>query len=140
MKILLDECIDRRLAKEIIGFEVKTVPQMNWAGIKNGELMRLAESEFDVFITVDRNLSFQQNLPKFNISVLVLKAKSNSLKDLQPLTTKIIEALPVTGNGSSQNYFSLTKPQIKLRFRRGVWHRRETFRCLRRFFFRSKRC
>ena len=52
MKILLDECLDRRLAKEIVGYEVKTVPQMNWAGIRNGELMRLAETEFDVFITV----------------------------------------------------------------------------------------
>jgi len=93
VKILLDECLDRRLAKEIVGYEVKTVPQMSWAGIKNGELMRLAETEFDVFITVDRNLSFQQNLPKFNIAVLVLRAKSNRLADLQPFAEKIIENL-----------------------------------------------
>lgn len=59
MKLLLDECIDRRLAKDLEGHEVKTVPQMGWAGIKNGALLTLAENEFDVFITVDRNLSFQ---------------------------------------------------------------------------------
>jgi len=57
MKLLLDECIDRKLAKEFVGYEVKTVPQMGWAGIKNGQLLALAEVEFDVFITVDRNLS-----------------------------------------------------------------------------------
>jgi len=89
VKILLDECIDRRLAPKIVGYEVKTVPQMKWAGVKNGELMQLAEVEFDVFITVDRNLSFQQNLPNFNIAVLVLRAKSNSLADLVPAVGSI---------------------------------------------------
>ena len=64
MKILLDECIDRRLAKDIQGHEVLTVPQAGWAGIKNGELLRLAQAQFDVFVTVDQNLSFQQNPPK----------------------------------------------------------------------------
>lgn len=66
MKILLDECIDRKLARELVDYEIKTVPQMGWAGIKNGQLLALAEAEFDIFITVDRNLSFQQNLPQFN--------------------------------------------------------------------------
>ncbi len=64
MKLLLDECIDRGLVKDLAGHDVKTVPQMGWAGIKNGELLTLAENEFDVFITIDRNLSFQQNLLK----------------------------------------------------------------------------
>ena len=102
MKILLDECLDRRLAKEIIGHETKTVPQMKWAGIKNGELMRLAETEFDVFITVDHNLSFQQNLPKFNIAVLVSHAKSNRLADLQPFAEEIIESLSKLEKGKAE--------------------------------------
>lgn len=102
MKILLDECLDRRFAKEIVGFQVKTVPQMNWAGVKNGELMRLAEIEFDVFIIVDRNLSFQQNLPKYNIAVLVLRAQSNRLKDLQPFAAKIVEILPKLKKGKAE--------------------------------------
>jgi predicted nuclease of predicted toxin-antitoxin system len=67
LKILLDECIDRRFAREFPDLEVFTVPQMGWAGIKNGEMMLLAEAEFDVFVTVDRNLSYQQNLPKYSI-------------------------------------------------------------------------
>jgi hypothetical protein len=64
---------ERRLAQEFVDYEVKTVPQMGWAGVKNGQLLALAEAEFDVFIIVDRNLSFQQNLPQFNIAVIVLQ-------------------------------------------------------------------
>jgi predicted nuclease of predicted toxin-antitoxin system len=93
MKILLDECIDRRLARELIDYDIKTVPQMGWAGIKDGQLLTLAEVEFDVFITVDRNLSFQQNLPQFDIAVIVLKASSNRLADLKPLAPKISAVL-----------------------------------------------
>jgi len=66
---------------------------MGWAGIKNGDLMRLAEASFDVFITVDRNLSYQQNLPKFNIILFVLKAPSNRYKDLKPLSQMLNEKL-----------------------------------------------
>lgn len=101
MKLLLDECIDRRLAKEFIGYEVKTVPQMGWAGIKNGQLLALAEVEFDVFITVDRNLSFQQNLPQFGIAIVVLHTFSNRLADLKPLTPKILEVLANATKGTA---------------------------------------
>lgn len=101
MKLLLDECIDRRLAREFSGFLLKTVPQMGWSTIKNGELLALAEKEFDVFITVDRNLSFQQNLTKFNIAVLVLRAPSNRLDDLQELVPKIISNLPNLEKGKA---------------------------------------
>ncbi|MEG4319427.1 MULTISPECIES: DUF5615 family PIN-like protein [unclassified Microcoleus] len=93
MRLILDECIDRRLAKEFVGYEVKTVPQMGWAGIKNGQLLALVEAEFDVFITVDRNLSFQQNLPQFNIAVVVLQASSNRLADLKPVVPNILAIL-----------------------------------------------
>ncbi|CAN5414488.1 hypothetical protein BH18ACI1_BH18ACI1_18850 [soil metagenome] len=99
MKILLDECLDRRLARNLSGFEVKTVPQMGWAGVKNGDLIALAETEFDVFITVYRNLSFQQNLPKSDIAVLVIRCKSNRLEDLQPFAPKIIGILPSLKRG-----------------------------------------
>lgn len=89
MKILLDECIDRRLAKDIEGHEVVTVPQAGWAGIQNGELLRRAEEQFDVFVTVDRNLSFQQHLSQFRIAVIVLQASTNRLKDLRPLVPEL---------------------------------------------------
>ncbi|NJL41287.1 MAG: DUF5615 family PIN-like protein [Leptolyngbyaceae cyanobacterium SM1_4_3] len=101
MKLLLDECIDRKLAREFPGYEVKTVPQMGWAGIKNGQLLALAESEFDVFITVDRNLSFQQNLPQFNVAVVVLQAPSNRLADLKPLAPAVLAILPTAVKGQA---------------------------------------
>ena len=103
MKLLLDECIDRRLSRDLVGHDVKTVPQMGWAGVENGELLTLAEKEFDVFITVDRNLSFQQNFPKFNITVLVLHASSNRLADLLPLAPKILTTLPTLTKGEVEH-------------------------------------
>ncbi|HAG80364.1 MAG TPA: hypothetical protein DCL61_04135 [Cyanobacteria bacterium UBA12227] len=101
MKLLLDECIDRKLAKEFVDHEVKTVPQMGWAGVKNGQLLAFAEVEFDVFITVDRNLSFQQNLPQFDIAVIVLQAPSNRLADLKPLAPKVLAILATTAKGQA---------------------------------------
>lgn len=99
MRLLLDECIDRRLAKELSGYIVETVPRMGWAGLKNGDLLALAEKQFDIFITVDRNLAFQQNLPKFNISVVVLRAPTNRLADLKPLVPAILASLPTLKTG-----------------------------------------
>jgi hypothetical protein len=103
VKLLLDECIDRRLAQDLGGHDVKTVPQMGWAGVKNGALLTLAEKEFDVFITVDRNLSFQQHLPEFNIAVLVLHATSNRLADLRPLAPSILSTLPTLTKGEAEH-------------------------------------
>jgi hypothetical protein len=101
VRLLLDECIDRKLAKEFPGYEVKTVPQMGWAGVKNGQLLALAEVEFDGFITVDRNLSFQQNLPQFNIAVIVLQAPSNRLADLKPLAPQVSAILATVVKGQA---------------------------------------
>ncbi len=101
MKILLDECIDRKLAREFIDHEIKTVPQMEWAGVKNGKLLTLAEKEFDIFITVDRNLAFQQNLPRFDIAVIVLHASSNRLADLKPLVPEILAILSTVAKGEA---------------------------------------
>lgn len=100
MRILLDECIDRRLARDLPDLYVRTVPQMGWAGIKNGELMRYAESGFDVFITVDRNLSYQQNVPKYEIALIVLRVVSNRWSDLSPFAAQIIELVPNCRPGS----------------------------------------
>ncbi|MBH0186389.1 MAG: DUF5615 family PIN-like protein [Nitrospira sp.] len=99
MRILLDECIDRRFAREIEGHEVETVPQAGWAGIKNGELLTRAQARFDAFVTVDRNLAFQQNIPQFTIAVIVLQAPTNRLKDLRPLLPKLLRTLPNAQKG-----------------------------------------
>ena len=74
-------------------------PQMGWAGIKNGELLTRAQGQFDVFVTVDRNLFFQQNLPQFNISVMILQTATNRLNDLQPLMPKLLSVLPTVPKG-----------------------------------------
>jgi predicted nuclease of predicted toxin-antitoxin system len=101
VNILIDECIDRRLARQLSGHTVKTVPQMGWAGIKDTDLLRLAEIEFDVLITVDRNLPFQQNLAVLDLAVLVLQAPSNRLADIQVLIPKILAIVETAPNGAA---------------------------------------
>jgi len=96
----LDECVDRGLAKEIAGYDVRTVPEAGWASIKNGELLGRAQVEFDVFITTDRNLMFQQNLPKYDLAVIILAAKTNRLQDLLPLVPGILDAIPSVKPGA----------------------------------------
>ena len=64
---------------------------MGWNGLQNGDLLQRAEREFDVFLTVDRNLSFQQDVNRYAIAVLVLVAKTNQLRDLEPLASQVLE-------------------------------------------------
>jgi predicted nuclease of predicted toxin-antitoxin system len=94
MKVLLDECLPKKLKREISNeYLIVTVPEQGWASKKNGELLRLAATEFDVFITIDNNLSAQQNLTKIDLAVIVLSALNNRLETLRPLVPKINEAL-----------------------------------------------
>jgi hypothetical protein len=72
---------------------------MGWASKRNGELLALAAGEFDVFLTVDRNLSYQQDVSAFNIAVVVLVARSNTLDDLRPLAPQILKALAKVERG-----------------------------------------
>jgi hypothetical protein len=99
LRVFLDECVDRRLARDIVAHEVKTARDMGWTTIANGGLLALASRRFDVFVTVDRNLSFQQNLPSSSIAVILLRAKTNRLADLKPLLPDLLAALdtPVPG-------------------------------------------
>jgi predicted nuclease of predicted toxin-antitoxin system len=93
VRILLDECLPKRLKRDLIGHDARTVPELGWAGKQNGDLLRLAESQFDVFLTVDRNLSFQQNVTEFSIAVVVMTARSNKYRDLQPLIVNVLATL-----------------------------------------------
>jgi predicted nuclease of predicted toxin-antitoxin system len=72
MKILLDECIPRRLKFELKNHDPKTVQEMGWTGKKNGELLALADKGFEVFITLDKNLEAQLNVSKFNLKIVGL--------------------------------------------------------------------
>jgi hypothetical protein len=77
VKVFLDECVDWRLMREIVGHDVNTARQMGWTTIKNGALLALASQQFDVFVTVDRNLAFQQNLEGLSIAVIVLHTRTD---------------------------------------------------------------
>jgi hypothetical protein len=99
VRVLLDECVDRRLAGDILGHDVRTVPEAGWAGLKNGELLTRAEHEFEAFVTVDRNLPLQQDLSRFSIAVIVLRAPTNRINDLRGLVPHLLGALPIAKRG-----------------------------------------
>ncbi len=93
MRVLLDECLPKKLKREVEADIVKTVPEMGWTGTKNGALLRLVEREFEVFLTNDQNLEHQQNLRQFNLAVVVLVALTNDIEDLKPLMPAANEAI-----------------------------------------------
>ncbi len=93
MKILLDENLDWRLKRDLPGHDVEAVSQIGWAGLKNGKLLSEAEKRFDVLLTMDSKMSSQQNLAKYKIAVIALRASSNRLADTQPLMPKVLAAL-----------------------------------------------
>lgn len=100
MRILLDECVDWRLSWDILGHDVSTAHQMGWTGIENGELLAPAAKQFDAFVTVDRNLSFQQNLTSLPIAIVVRQATTNRLIDLKPLVPELLLALDSLRHGA----------------------------------------
>lgn len=93
MKILLDESLPKTLARAFSGHSVSTVVEKGWSGKKNGELLRLAQNEFEVFVTADQNLQYQQNLKGYKIAVVVLVAKANRLELLKPVVLKLFKVL-----------------------------------------------
>lgn len=93
MRILFDECVPTLLRKFFGEHEVITVTEQGWSGIKNGRLLQLAFANFDVFITVDKNLSFQQNISSLPIPIIVIHARSNKIKHLSPLIPTILGLL-----------------------------------------------
>lgn len=93
MKVLLDECLPKKLKHEVNAEFVTTVPEAGWASIQNGTLLRLAEQEFDVFLTNDQNLEHQQNVKKLDLAIVVLVAATNDITDLIPLMPAVNEAL-----------------------------------------------
>ena len=100
MRVLLDEQLPRELAHEITGHDVRTVQQQGWAGLRNGELLqRATDVGFEVFVTADQSLPFQQNLARYSLAVVVLVARSNSLRHLRPLVPRLVQAIPTTRPG-----------------------------------------
>ena len=93
MRLLLDESVPGRLRRALPNHDVKTVVEMGWGGVKNGKLLALAASDFDAFVTVDKNLPYQQDLSALPIAVVVLDVISNELAALLPLVPRLEQAL-----------------------------------------------
>ncbi len=93
MRILLDESLPIELRDELPRHDVRSVQEMGWSALKNGELLRRAVDEFDVFLTADQNLQYQQNIKTLPIAVAVLVARSNRIQSLKPLVPSLLSAL-----------------------------------------------
>ena len=99
MKLLLDECLPRQLINHLSGHQVSTVPKMRWVGIKNGALLKLMESRFDTFITMDGNLQYQQNIRNLNLSIIVQVAAASSIESLAVLAPKVLDVMKTIESG-----------------------------------------
>jgi hypothetical protein len=99
VRILLDENLPVDLAAELAGHEVATVTGMGWQGIRNSDLLRRAQGRFEVLVTMDRKLEFQQNIAEYRLAVLVLVAHSNRMAHLRPLVPGILKALKTVQRG-----------------------------------------
>ena len=93
MRILVDECVDWRLLRDLTDYDSKTVKQLGWEHVDDGALLSLASEQFDVFITVDKDLPNEQNIASFDISVIVLRGRTTRLPDLRELLEPLQQAL-----------------------------------------------
>jgi predicted nuclease of predicted toxin-antitoxin system len=92
MRILLDECVNPRVKDAFPNHEVQTVKEMGWGGITNGKLMALAQQSFDVFLTVDQNLEYQQNLSRLKLGLVVVAVPDNNIKYFRPIFLELLTA------------------------------------------------
>ena len=93
MRVLLDENLPIDLAAELVGHDVATVTGLGWQGIKNSEILGRAQGDFEVLLTMDRSLEFQQDIAGFELSILLVLAHSNRMAHLRPLVPAILRAL-----------------------------------------------
>jgi predicted nuclease of predicted toxin-antitoxin system len=105
MRLILDECLPKRLARELPGYDVVTVPMAGLAGLHNGDLLRQISGRFEAFITIDSNLSEQQNTGKLPFGIVVVGAPSNKIEDIRPLIPKILLALQTLQPGMVVHVF-----------------------------------
>lgn len=111
MRIPLDEWLPEALGAKLIGHEVATVVGCGWSGINNGKLLALAATRFDVFVTADQNIEYQQKLSTLPLSVLVLVVKSNRIESIVPLVAELLFTLPKLVRRAAKSH----------RARRGGW-------------------
>ena len=99
MRVLLDESVPRQLGPRLAGHQVVTVPRAGWAGLRNGELLRRASGQFDVLVTGDQNLEYQQNLRGLQLAVVVVVAPNNRVETFLALSERILAAIASTQPG-----------------------------------------
>ena len=100
MRVLLDENVDRKLKRSFDSeHEVVTVREHGWSGKKNGDLLSSAEAEFDVLFTLDTNMRYQQNLPEYNLAIVLVTAVSNKQSVIEPAMPEVNRLLPTVRPG-----------------------------------------
>jgi hypothetical protein len=99
VRVLLDESIPVDFVQDLAALNAQTVIGLGWAGLKNGALLRQAVGQFQVLVTMDKNLQFQQNLAAHAIGVVLIRAHSNRLDDLRPLVPQIVDAVAASEPG-----------------------------------------
>jgi predicted nuclease of predicted toxin-antitoxin system len=93
MRILIDECVHKKLAQALRSHEVRTVQEAGWRGVKNGKLLRLASKEYDVFLTSDKNLEYQQHTGSLSLPVITISTQGNMWEDIEPVIPRIVTLL-----------------------------------------------
>ena len=93
MRLLLDESLPHRLKTVFSGHRVHTVAEMGWKSFSNGELLARASGLFEIFLTADQKLQYQQHVARFDIAVIVLVARRNRFQDYEPLIPRLLETL-----------------------------------------------
>lgn len=99
-RVLFDEDVPRQLRRNLPAFNIRTVQEQGWSSLKNGELLRTAAVEFDVLLTADRHLQYQQNIPKFEIGVVVLALRDTRLPSIQSRLSEIETAIAMVEPGT----------------------------------------
>jgi predicted nuclease of predicted toxin-antitoxin system len=106
MRVLLDEQLDRRLKPLFdADFYVRTVEEQGWKGTKNGELLRLAQTAFDVFVTMDKSIEYQHNLSLIRLGIVFISARTNRYQDVAPLIPEVNQVLRVLQVGQIARVF-----------------------------------
>ena len=93
MRILLDESVPEKLGRLLVGHSYSTVQRQGWTSVKNGKLLALAKDQFDVLLTADKGMEYQQNQDTLPVAILVVRAKTNRLEDLARAVPSILAAL-----------------------------------------------
>jgi predicted nuclease of predicted toxin-antitoxin system len=99
MRVLVDECVDWRIVRELRPHDAKTVKQLGWEEVDDASLLARAAAEFDIFITVDTKLPYQQNIAALDIAVVVLRGRTTRLADLRELLDRLREVLNTARRG-----------------------------------------